>query len=304
MRFEDAAREYAVEGKLRGYTEKTIKSQRQRVLAFGTWCEKELGIEEVELVDVHVLKAYIVSLLDRDLKPSTVNTALMYLNSFLRYFYEQGVTGMDMDDPRNRVRRVKEDKPISSVFTRQQVNVMFKACSGSSYTQIRDFCILTFFFDGALRVQELAGIRNQDVLEDGVRIERGKGKKTRIIPLTDNMFKAMMRYERTRKSVFCGRVLPDAYFISQRGTALSEREISHQFKVRGRELEEKGIHVHPHKARHTAAVTLLKSGVDIMSISRFLGHSDIATTQIYLRGLTNDDVLNAVRARSVLGNLS
>ncbi len=126
----------------------------------------------------------------------------------------------------------------------------------------RDNLILLFLFRTGLRVSELVNLRVQDIRDDYIIIRSGKGNKDRIVPITSDLYS----------------------LISLHITGKSEN--SRVFNLTARRIrqicKDYDDNLHPHKLRHSFAVYCLRSGMDLRSLQKILGHSDLSTTQVYL----------------------
>ena len=151
---------------------------------------------------------------------------------------------------------------------------------------LRDHAILELLYAGGLRVGEICALRVEDVRLDQQRAQvRGKGDKERIVPLGRRACEAIERYlelgrpglARTSAGVQrAGLLLQRALFLSVRGKALTRQWVWEM--VRGCS---EGKAASPHKLRHSCATHMVEHGADLRSVQTFLGHADIATTQVY-----------------------
>ena len=144
----------------------------------------------------------------------------------------------------------------------------------------RDYCILTLFLNCGMRLAELVTIDMGDFRDDTIRIV-GKGSKERLVYLNDACLDALQRYKKVRASL-PNLVDRDALFVSKRtGKRLSARRVE---QIVARCLQSAGLSgrgFSPHKLRHSFATHLLDAGADLRSVQEMLGHSSLATTQIY-----------------------
>lgn len=296
MKIEECVEEFVLETQITGHRAGTVRGYRNRCLAFSRWCEGQ-GVTEIERVKPATIKSYIKSFLDKGLKNSTVNAALRVLRLLFAYCSEQGYCTLD----EKAFKKLREEKPIIKPFTKAQVKTLLDACSGHSYLDIRDYAILVCLFDSAIRCFELCQLKPEHIHDDYIEVVSGKFGKSRYVPFTPAMKKAFMRYDRVKASYFSGKMQAPYYFISNRGKKLTNSAVRDMMLKRGEGI--KGVRVSPHTARHTAAQTWLKSGLDLYSISLLLGHSSTAVTQTYLRGLSATDVIGMAKNHSTLMNL-
>jgi integrase/recombinase XerD len=144
---------------------------------------------------------------------------------------------------------------------------------------LRDHAILELLYGGGLRVGEICALRVEDLRIDQQRVQvRGKGDKERIVPLGRKAVQAIERYlELGRPGLArAGQGLQRAMFLSVRGNALTRQWVWEM--VRGCS---DGKTASPHKMRHSCATHMVEHGADLRSVQTFLGHADIATTQMY-----------------------
>ncbi len=147
---------------------------------------------------------------------------------------------------------------------------------------LRDRLILRMLYKCGLRVSELCNLHIEDIhFHDAlVLIKNGKGNKDRLVPI-DNHTLDMVE-------IFKGGAEVGVVILSMRGERLSTRQVE---RIVDKYAKRAGInkHVHPHMLRHSFAVHCLKSGMNLRTVQKMLGHSSLTTTQIYL-DLTMEDV--------------
>ncbi len=144
---------------------------------------------------------------------------------------------------------------------------------------LRDHAILELLYAGGLRVGEICTLRVEDVRLDQQRAQvRGKGDKERIVPLGRRACEAMARYlELGRPGLAKSSAgVQRAMFLSVRGKGLTRQWVWEMV----RNVSD-GKRASPHKLRHSCATHMVEHGADLRSVQTFLGHADIATTQVY-----------------------
>lgn len=149
---------------------------------------------------------------------------------------------------------------------------------------LRDHAILEMLYAGGLRVGEICALRVEDVRLDVQRAQvRGKGDKERIVPLGRKACEAVEIYlERGRPGlVRAGVGLQRAMFLSVRGKALTRQWVWEMVRGCSDGLVSNGGAASPHRLRHSCATHMVEHGADLRSVQTFLGHADIATTQVY-----------------------
>lgn len=155
----------------------------------------------------------------------------------------------------------------------------------------RNYCILTLFLNCGMRLSELIGINLTDIQEDTIKI-LGKGNKERMVYLNEACLEAIERYKAHTEGQ---KRENGALFISAQGKRLSPRRVE---QIVGESLKAAGLDptvYSPHKLRHTAATLMYQhGGTDIRVLKEILGHSNLATTEIYTH-TSNEQVRVAVK---------
>jgi integrase/recombinase XerD len=147
---------------------------------------------------------------------------------------------------------------------------------------LRDHAILELLYAGGLRVGEICSLRVEDVRLDQQRAQvRGKGDKERIVPLGRQACEALERYlERGRPGLLqAGAGMQRWMFLSVRGKPLTRQWVWEMVRASSGSLD--GKKASPHTLRHSCATHMVEHGADLRSVQTFLGHADIATTQVY-----------------------
>ena len=169
----------------------------------------------------------------------------------------------------------------------------------STNTQ-RDLCIIVFFLNCGMRLAELIGINLEDISENSVRL-LGKGSKERVVYLNDACLYALEQYLLVRRHPI-KKGEKNALFLSARGKRISRSRVQQivDDAMRAAGLGDKGYS--PHKLRHTAATLMYQhGGVDIRVLKEILGHTNLATTEIYTH-VSNQQIEEAA-AKSPLSGI-
>ena len=210
------------------------------------------------------------------LKKKTQNYYLIALRSFLKYLRKRGIDSLSPE----RIDLAKVAERDLDLISGSDLERLLSAPDTSELKGLRDRAILELFFSTGLRLSELASLsRDLDLNKDEFSV-RGKGEKVRVVFLSDTAKMAVRAYLAARKD------MDDALFVqtgkTMRGTdaRLTPRSIERMVKHYATKA---GISkkVTPHVIRHSFATDLLSNGADIRSVQMMLGHSNIATTQIY-----------------------
>jgi integrase/recombinase XerD len=242
---------------------------------------------DIEKIDKQMLREYLQQLVENN-KIKTVKRKIATLKALFNYLeFEDRIPV----NPFRKMRiKIKEPLHLPGVLTLNEVKTLFKAvyqvkqeCSNrSAYAYksiVRDIVVLELLFAAGIRVSELCNLKKADVNfeQDYIQVN-GKGSRERIIQLCSQEVTAIMKE-------YIGLFHPvgshfSYFFINRLGHRLSEQSVRFMIKKYARSS---GIdkEVTPHMFRHTFATLLLEAEVDIRYIQQLLGHSTIATTQIY-----------------------
>lgn len=216
-----------------------------------------------------------------ELQRSTQNYHLIALRSFLKFCSKRGIPALAAD----KIELARTKRAQVTFLEAQELTRLFDAVQTSTPIGLRDRAILELLFSSGLRVSELVRLDIEHVnTERREFMVRGKGQKDRPIFISEAAADWIKKYLDARTDS-----LP-ALFISYGGK--SEQKTTGDYKrLTARSIQRMiakyarlaGItkHVSPHTLRHSFATDLLMNGADIRSVQAMLGHSNIATTQIY-----------------------
>jgi site-specific recombinase XerD len=215
---------------------------------------------------------------------TTRNARLAAIHSLFRY------AALQAPDHAALIQRVlaiptkRADRTIVCYLTRDEMHALLAAPDQSTWHGRRDYALLTLAGQTGLRVSELTGTKIRDIhLGRGPHVRcHGKGRKDRITPLTSHTVTALRAWLTERRGT-----PDDPLFPSRRGTPLStdavERLVAkHATTAAATRASLQTKQVTPHTLRHSAAMALLHSGVDISVIALWLGHESSETSMIYL----------------------
>ena len=149
-------------------------------------------------------------------------------------------------------------------------------------TGLRDYMILELFYATGMRVSELAQLKVENIrFDESVFRIKGKGNKTRLVPMGQHVARDLDAYLKKRKSEESVALeFKDFIFVKDNKEPFTRSQIAaivHKYVKRIASKEK----AHPHALRHTFATHLLNEGADLMSVKELLGHANLSTTQIY-----------------------
>jgi site-specific recombinase XerD len=216
-----------------------------------------------------------------ELQKNTQNYHLIALRSFLKYCSKRNISALAPD----KVELAKVVRKQVSFLSPEELSRLFSQPDTKTLTGLRDKAILELLFSSGLRVSELVSLDKDHVnLKRREFMVRGKGQKDRPIFISDAAAQSIHAYIENRtdnvKPLFMRNSGTKAISLDGNYYRLTVRSIQ---RLVARYALMAGItkHVSPHTLRHSFATDLLMNGADLRSVQAMLGHSNIATTQIY-----------------------
>jgi integrase/recombinase XerD len=207
----------------------------------------------------------------------TVARRLAALRLFLRFLDSEG---RDTSKIIGELERPKPESALPKILNRSQVNQLIATPNPKSPLYLRDVAILELLYASGLRASELCDLKARDAnLQIGCVRVLGKGRKERIVPLGKPAAEAIERYLQECRPKL-ERQPSELLFLSRSGKPMERIGLWMLVEKYGRRS---GLlkSISPHTLRHCFATHLLGGGADLRVVQELLGHSDIATTQIY-----------------------
>jgi integrase/recombinase XerD len=260
----------------RGLSRNTVDAYRNDLSRLGEALAKKGG-RDFLVASAADLSAHLRELQRQGLSPRSSARAL----SAIRGFYDHLVTsGERPDNPAVNLLPPKLWKPLPKVLSEDEVERLLAAPDVATPLGLRDRAMLELLYATGLRVSELVGLTLPQLrLDAGFLIAFGKGSKERVVPVGEQAEHWVGRYLRdVRPGLAQGRHL--TVFVNKNGARLSRVGFWMLIKKHGLKAAIRA-EISPHVLRHSFATHLLEHGADLRAVQTMLGHSDIATTQIY-----------------------
>jgi site-specific recombinase XerD len=229
------------------------------------------------------LRAAISALLEKGVKPVSINSYLTCVRAYLNWLHAEGHLP---DKP--RVPLLKYEQKVITTFSPEQIRKLVSLKpKGANQTRVHVASCL--MLDTGLRLQEVLSLTPADVDFDNLLVKvTGKGNKQRLVPVSADMRRTLYRYSM--------KVRGPLVFGTRNGTKVTNRNLERDFKLLCTRVGIAGVRCSPHTLRHTFAVAYLRAGGNLFYLSRILGHTSIKTTERYLQSVQVED-LQAVHDR-------
>ncbi len=262
----------------RNLSQHTVLAYTIDLTKYNEFLEKR-NVGEPEAVQTDDVVAFLGSLRERGLANRSISRTLSTVRSFHRFLVSEGLTTAD---PAESVHPPKQEKRLPTVLEPHEVERLLGQPDVSTVRGIRDRTILEFLYATGVRVSELINLRQSDLFfDEGFVRVFGKGSKERLVPIGDEAIHWTTLYQRKVRPLYARpRLSADVLFVSPRGLAMSRVAVWRILKEHARRANITK-NVTPHTLRHSFATHLIQGGADLRAVQEMLGHSDIATTQIY-----------------------
>lgn len=258
----------------RGVSEITVKNYREDFKIF------LLSFPDVRTTDdlsVDMLPEFVRRQDELARSSSTILRRYSLLRNYFSFLNEEDILHEEIPD----VDKPKSSKRLPFVMSNEEVDELLEAPDISKDNGMRDRAMLELMYATGLRVSELLSLRFRNLnMQNGLITVYGKGNKQRSVPVSSFALEFLRKYIDGPRKRVKGSKDTDIIFLNRDGKALSRTYFFMQVK---RYAEEKGIDssVSPHTLRHCFATHLLENGASLRAVQEMLGHSNIATTQIY-----------------------
>ena len=260
----------------RGMSENTIKAYRSDLsdlLEFLSDTKQELTLD--------ALRDWMWRQSEAGATKSTLARKTSSAKAFTEFLFERGNLA---SDPGLRLRAPKLERTLPKVASEKSLAEVFSKLGELAQDQnpssLRDLCAFELLYATGMRVSELAGLNISDIDYSRKLLKvTGKGNKQRMLPYGDAAAKALNEYIRVGRPKLVIETSPEALLLSSRGKRVGVRQL---YALVANLLAQTATGpAGPHSLRHSAATHLLDHGADLRAVQEILGHSSLATTQIY-----------------------
>lgn len=274
------AEAFLIDCKARNLTPKTLRFYRMYLTQFVEWAESQ-AVKSMYEVTPNLLRTYFLYLQEQGHNPGGVDVYFRSIRALLRWYYVE-FDPREWRDPLQKIKRPKVDVVPLEPVPMGTIKALLATCEAGTFTGERDRSILLFLLDTGVRAGELIALDRPDVdtITGDVLIRKSKSRKPRTVFLGRQARKALRVYLRLRED------LSIALFVNVGGERLKVAALRQIMRRRSKRAGVKTPNLH--SFRRANALALLRAGVDLLSISRLLGHSDLSLLKRYINQTSAD----------------
>ncbi|MDP2688347.1 MAG: tyrosine-type recombinase/integrase [Aequorivita sp.] len=260
------------------YSPHTVTAYLKDLQDFQKFASEEYQYSEIVAVNYSIVRSWIVSLVDSGISNRTVNRKISSLKTYYKFLLK---TSQIEINPLAKHKALKTSKKIQVPFSETEIgNVMEMLQAENTFEGWRDRLIVELFYSTGIRRAELINVKLNDVsfAQKTIKV-LGKRNKERIIPLLPTVFNTINTYLFMREQL---ENIKDSHylFLTNKGVKVYEMLVYRIINTYFSKTSEK-VKKSPHILRHSFATHLLNEGADINAVKELLGHSSLASTQVY-----------------------
>jgi integrase/recombinase XerC len=242
---------------------------------------EKLNISEFSDLELKHVRSWLANLQTTGAARSTLARRIVSMRAFTSWAYRNGWLSSDIAAS---LVVPKPHRTLPDVLNQNDAQHMIDALvetNSEIHTSKsrRDLAIVEVLYASGARVSEICGLNLRDLDQSRRTIEvLGKGNKERVVPLGGPAVAAINEYLATARPELANELSGEAIFLGSRGKRIDQRTVR---EIVYRATSAVGVKMGPHGLRHSAATHLLEGGADLRTVQEILGHSSLATTQIY-----------------------
>ena len=260
------------------YSPHTVNAYLNDISFFESFNKNQFNEESIDQVNYSQIRTWIVSLVDANISNVSVNRKIASLKAFYKFLLK---TKQIEVNPLLKHKALKAPKTLQIPFSEKEVSeVLNQIQNPVGFEETRNKLIIDLFYTTGIRRTELIHLKTANVNTSNNTIKvLGKRNKERILPLLPIVSEQLISYfnQRTRLVKVTDN---DFFFLTKKGLKLNDSFVYRLINTYFSTVSEK-VKRSPHILRHTFATHLLNNGADLNSVKELLGHSSLASTQIY-----------------------
>jgi len=258
------------------YSIHTLTAYKKDLTTFQLFCNNEHGIKDVSNIPYSIIRSWIINLSESNLSTLTINRKVSALSRYYDFLIK---IEKIKDSPTKNHKRLKIQPKIIIPFSEDEVFTVMSVFE-DTFEGKRDMLIIETLYSTGIRRDELIKIKIKHIFFNESLIKvHGKRNKERLVPMLPTLMKNIKDYLVLRSNV---KSVKENLFITKKGMQIGPSLVYRVVKKYFSKASTK-VKISPHVLRHSFATHLLNNGADINTIKEVLGHSSLASTQIYTK---------------------
>lgn len=260
------------------YSFNTLTSYTTDLTEFYDYTETQFGITELKEISTAFVRSWLASLKDKGLSSKSLNRKISSLKSFFKYHMK---TGAIESTPMDKVISPKIAKRLPVFVKEEDTRTLLETLNSSAedWKSLNAKMLITIFYATGMRLSELINLSDNQIDFSRKQIKvLGKGNKERVIPMSREVIAAIRDYQQLKNKEFDDT--SNFLLVTEKGKKIYPRyawKLVNQVLGEASTLDKKS----PHVLRHTFATHLMNNGADLNAVKELLGHSSLASTQVY-----------------------
>jgi len=262
----------------KNYSAHTVIAYKRDLNDFLIFAKTEYELEDIKNVNYSIIRSWIVLLVNKGILNRTVNRKVSSLKTYYKFLLK---TKQVVETPLAKHKALKTQKKLQVPFSEKEIiDVLALLEEAEGFEGIRNKLIVELFYSTGMRRSELINLKFKDVsLEQKTLKVLGKRNKERLIPLLPSVCKTVSEYLEDR--ALLENIVDSSFLLlSSKGVKVYETLVYRIINSYFSKASEK-VKKSPHILRHSFATHLLNEGADLNSVKELLGHSSLASTQVY-----------------------
>lgn len=260
------------------YSQHTVIAYETDLRDFYDYLELSYGKIALKEINASIVRSWLAGLKEKEVTSKSLNRKISTLRSFFKY---QMRTGVLESTPMTNVIAPKIPKRLPVFLKESETKQLMETVAGATedWKTLNAKMLLTLFYSTGMRLSELIGLKEQQLDLGRLQIKvLGKGNKERIIPVSPETRENIRQYQQAKKKEFGDT--GDLLLVTEKGKKLYPKYawvLVNKYLGEASTLDKRS----PHVLRHTFATHLMNNGADLNAVKELLGHSSLASTQVY-----------------------
>lgn len=260
------------------YSAHTIISYQTDITAFFVYLDANFGDLTLSSVTHSFIRSWLAELKEKKLSSKSINRKISTLRSFFKYHLKRGaITTI----PTAHLISQKTSRRLPVFVKESETAQLMETLSSSTedWTTLNARMLISLFYATGMRVSELINLKEKQLDQSRMQLRvLGKGNKERLIPLSNEVIRAIQEYQQLKRKTFA--TSEDVLLVTEKGKKLYAKYawlLVNKYLGQASTLDKKS----PHVLRHTFATHLMNNGAELNAVKELLGHASLAATQVY-----------------------